>query len=105
MVLKWISPIHLAQQDKKELDYIGYALIIVSLFITVPQVLTIYENESAQDVSLFTWVGYTALGFWWLFYGIEKGVKPMILSSILHIIVDVVVVYGIIKFEGFNLGF
>lgn len=103
MVLKWISPIHFAQKDKKELDYLGYAIIAITLVITLPQVLTIYENESAQDVSLITWVGYTIVGFWWLFYGLERNVHPMVASATLHIIVDVIVVYGIIQFEGFNL--
>ena len=105
MVLKWISPIHLAQKDMKELDYMGYAIIVLTLFITLPQVITIYENQSAQDVSLITWIGYIGIGLWWMFYGLEKNVKPMIVSSIFHIIVDLVVVYGIVKYEGFHLGF
>ena len=103
MVLKWISPIHVAQKDKKELDYLGYIIIGITLFITLPQVATIYTNESAQDVSLITWIGYTFVGVWWLFYGLERNVHPMIVSSTLHIIVDIIVVYGIIKFEGFVL--
>lgn len=103
MVLKWISPWHLGQQGKKELDYVGYAIIFLSLAFTAPQVMMIFENESAEDVSLITWVGYTILGFWWLFYGIERGVKPIILSSLLHIGVDVIVVYGIVQFQGIQL--
>lgn len=103
MVLKWFSPWHLAQQQKKELDYVGYAIIVITLFITLPQIITIYENESAQDVSLITWVGYLFLGIWWLFYGIEKDVKPMIISSLIHIVINIIMVYGIIKFQGLSL--
>lgn len=105
MGLQVLSPIHLARKGQKELDYLGYAMILITLVITIPQVTIIYENESAQDVSLITWVGYTIIGIWWFFYGIEKKIHPMILSATIHVIIDIIVVYGIITFEGVNFNF
>lgn len=98
--LDWISPIHLARKEKRELDLIGYVIIVFTLFVTIPQVIVIFENQSAEDVSLHTWVGYTVIALWWLFYGLARGVKPIVLSSLVHLFVDIAVVYGIIKFEG-----
>lgn len=83
---------------KKGLDRIAYLIIGVTLLTGLPQAIEIFVNESAEDVSVFTWVGYSFIALFWLWYGLERKVKPVIVSSLAYLTIDVSVVVGIIKY-------
>jgi len=98
MVFRHFSPIHLASHESKTLDVVAMAIVWVTFIVTLPQIIQIFESQSANDVSIFTWTGYTFIGVFWLFYGIERGLKPIIMSSLLHLVADGIMVYGIILY-------
>ena len=69
---------------KKGLDKIAYFMIAIGVLTIIPQIIQIYETKSAEDINLLSWAGYTAVGVFWLWYGIERKVKPIIVSAILR---------------------
>lgn len=88
-----------AKLKRKEIDMFAYFAILVGVIFTVPQLYEIIINQSSGSVSLFTWVAYTVMSFFWLIYGIERKLKPVIISSAIYIILDFFIVASIIKFN------
>lgn len=78
-----------------------YALIagIIQPLITLPQIITIYTNQSAQDVSLITWGGYTILGLILLTYGIAYKLRPIIVGQSIWAVMQSVMVIGILLYQ------
>jgi MtN3 and saliva related transmembrane protein len=60
-------------------DLLGFAAGFLTTVAFVPQVLKIWKSKSADDVSLVTFVAFTAGVATWLAYGIAKREPPMIL--------------------------
>ena len=83
---------------KKGLDKIAYIMIGLGVLTIVPQIIQIYQTQSAEDISLISWAGYTAIGVFWLWYGIERKVKPIVVSAILGLIVKAIMINGIMQF-------
>jgi uncharacterized protein with PQ loop repeat len=78
-----------------------FALIagIIQPMITLPQIITIYANQSAQDVSLITWGGYTILGLILLMYGIAYKLRPIIVGQSIWAVMQTVMVVGILLYQ------
>jgi uncharacterized protein with PQ loop repeat len=78
-----------------------FALIagIIQPMITLPQIITIYANQSAQDVSLITWGGYTILGLILLMYGITYKLRPIIVGQSIWAVMQTVMVVGILLYQ------
>ena len=93
-----LNPILLARKKDKKYDTLAYVIIFVTLFFSIPQVIQIYETKSAEDVSFITWIGNTGIGVFWLIYGIERKLHPIVLSSLFHLVVNIVMVYGISQY-------
>ncbi len=66
--------------------------------IELPQLLEIYLNKSAQNVSLFTWSFFVIFGVPWLIYGIIHRQKPIIVLYSMWVTVDFIIVLGIILY-------
>jgi uncharacterized protein with PQ loop repeat len=62
--------------------------------ITVPQVIRIWINKSAHDISIITWTGYLALGIIWLIYGIIYKDRHMVISSTLWMVLYLLIIAG-----------
>ena len=76
-------------------------MLIVAIIIplmTIPQVLKIWINRSAEDVSLITWYAYLFSAVVWLAYGLVHKDKPLIFNSVLWVILETLVIVGIIIF-------
>lgn len=84
--------------QKKGLDRLAYGIIGFTLLMGLPQVFEIFINQSANDVSIITWIGYSFIALFWLWYGLERKVRPMIYSSLVYLLIDVSVVLGILKY-------
>ena len=88
---------------KKGLDKIAYFVVIIGIAVGVPQLYQIYSTESAEDIAAESWTGYTAASLFWLWYAIERNVKPILLSSSLHFVVNIVGLYGIYLYGDLNI--
>ena len=78
------------------LEKILRALSVVSLLMTVPQVLTIWIGRNAGGVSLVSWVAYLVSAGLWFIYGLQKRDKTIYLACIGWILLDAAIVAGVI---------
>lgn len=65
----------------------------------LPQVYSIYSQQSAVGVSLITWLGFMIIGLVFLAYGIVHKLTPFILNQVIWFAVDFAVVIGILLFQ------
>lgn len=68
---------------------------IIQPLAAVPQVIKIWTEKSAVGVSLWTWLGFSAVGVVFLFYGIMHRLKPFIINQVIWFMLDIFIVVGI----------
>ena len=81
------------QQINTKIELFALVAGIIQPLITLPQIITIYANQSAKDVSLLTWLGYLFFGITFLFYGIAFKLK-LIWVTMQAITVVGILLYG-----------
>ena len=78
------------------LERVLRVLSVVTMLMTVPQVLTIWLGHDAGGVSLVSWVSYLFSACLWFVYGMQKQDKTIYLACIGWVLLDAAVVAGII---------
>lgn len=88
-------------KDKNKARIERFALVagIVQPLITLPQIIAIYSNQSAQDVSLLTWLGYLFFGVTFLLYGLAFNLKPIWIGQIFWVVMQTITVIGILIYS------
>ena len=71
-------------------------LSVVTMFMTVPQFVSIWVGGHAGGVSLLSWSAYLFSACLWFVYGIQKRDRTIYLACIGWIVLDAAVVIGII---------
>jgi len=74
-------------------------LSVVTMLMTVPQVLTIWIGRDASGVSLVSWASYLFAACLWFVYGLQKGDKTIYLACIGWILLDAAVVVGVVIYS------
>lgn len=85
-------------ENKKLIDKVIYIAAITYPLTTLPQIFDIFINKSSGNVSISTWILYDAFTFIFLWYAVEKRLKPLVLEYCLWIIAQSVVVLGILLY-------
>ena len=85
--------------QKKTVERIALVAGILQPLITLPQIVQIYSNQSAQDVSLATWLGYLIFGVIFLFYGYIFKLRPIFYGQIIWVTMQCVTVIGILLYD------
>ena len=75
-------------KQKRPIEKFIYLVAIIEPLMSLPQVIQIYKNKSAEDVSLLTWVGYEAMALIWIWYGVVVKDKSIILYQTLFFLID-----------------
>jgi uncharacterized protein with PQ loop repeat len=75
----------------------GFSL--VSMLMTVPQVLTIWVGRNAGGVSLVSWVTYLFSACLWFVYGLGKRDRTIYLACVGWILLDAAVVIGVVVYS------
>ncbi len=83
---------------KRFLDKIIYIVGISGPIMTIPQVWEIWSKQDATGVSLISWSWYLLTACIWLTYAIEHKEKPLIVTNILWIFIEIILVLGIILY-------
>ena len=72
------------------------AYLVVTIVMTVPQVLAVWTGPSASGVSLVSWAAYLVSACLWFVYGLQKRDKTIYVACIGWIALDAVIVAGVI---------
>jgi uncharacterized protein with PQ loop repeat len=72
------------------------ALSVVTMLMTVPQVVAIWVSQDAGGVSLLSWAAYLVSACLWFVYGLQKRDKTIYLACIGWIVLDAAIVAGVI---------
>ena len=84
---------------QKLIDKLIYIAAISYPLTTIPQIIDIFTNKSSVNVSLATWLLYDLFTFVFLWYAIEKKLKPLIIEYCLWIVAQSIVVFGILLYR------
>ncbi|MBI2573405.1 hypothetical protein HYV86_06075 [Candidatus Woesearchaeota archaeon] len=79
---------------KRFLDKMIYVVGVIGPVMTVPQILLVFGEKSAEGLSAVTWTTYTFLSFFWLLYGVAHKERPIIISNVLWILANGLVAIG-----------
>ena len=85
-------------KQKRPIEKFIYLVAIIEPLMSLPQVIQIYKNKSAEDVSLLTWVGYEAMALIWIWYGVVVKDKSIILYQTLFFLIDGSLMVGAILY-------
>lgn len=85
--------------NKKRVEQFALVAGIAQPLITLPQIITIFANQSATDVSLVTWLGYLFFGITFLFYGAVFDLKPIWIGQIVWVTMQSITVIGILIYS------
>jgi uncharacterized protein with PQ loop repeat len=99
------NPSHVMHAHKKQTipKTTGHKFIYVASvaypLTTIPQIVKIYGNQSAQDLSLLSWCLYMFFALVFLSYGLHQKLKPIILLESLWVATYTVVIVGILLYK------
>ena len=82
----------------KNIDTFDRVVILASVvypLTAVPQIYKVYSRESADDLSLLSWLLYALLETIFLIYAIRKKLLPIIIQDVLWLLVYIVLIVAI----------
>jgi len=77
------------------LERVLRVMSVVTMLMTVPQVLNIWIDGNAGGVSMVSWSAYLVSACLWLVYGLKKHDKTIYLACIGWIVLDAAIVAGV----------
>jgi uncharacterized protein with PQ loop repeat len=84
------------KKERREIDWLFWVSGVVGPVSTIPQIITIYGNKNAANVSLLSWGLYTVASLIGVFYGLLHKLRALYVSYILCLIVNGMVAAGVI---------
>ena len=81
------------------LEKLVLAVAIVEPLSTVPQIIEIYQSKNAEAISLLSWLLFMGTSLIWLAYGIKIKNLPLIASSIMWVLTELILVVGIVIYS------
>lgn len=85
--------------QKREVLAVAYVVAFIQPLTVIPQIIQIFSNHSAGQVSLLTWMLLILFNTVNFVYGAVYNIKPLIINNLLWIIVDTLVVFGILLYR------
>jgi uncharacterized protein with PQ loop repeat len=79
---------------KKLMDHLIYVIVFVGPIMTIPQVTKIWIEKNATGVSAISWLTYFVTAVFWLIYATMHKEKPLIVSSVIWVFLDILIVVG-----------
>ncbi len=72
---------------------------LIAPIASIPQAVQIYASHSAAGVSLLTWVFFAIYNGLMIVYGAVHGLKPIIISNIIWVVLEIFVITGIVMYS------
>jgi uncharacterized protein with PQ loop repeat len=87
------------KSSQKMIGYMMYVVAVGMPLTTIPQLQQLYSTKVTTGLSLSTWIMYTIFGVVPLLYALSNKLRPLILTNILWMVVDLAMIYGIIVYS------
>jgi uncharacterized protein with PQ loop repeat len=98
MALNPTTPAGAASASDTTLRRLLGGMSAFTMFMTVPQVLTIWVGHEAAGVSIVSWSAYLLSAILWFWFGMQKRDKNIYLPCIGWIALDGAVIVGAIVY-------
>lgn len=83
-------------ENNNRMDRFMYAVALIAPFLTVPQLMRVWQTNGTQGVSIITWGGYACVSVMWFIYALRHKEKPLMLTHFLLFLLNVSIVVGVI---------
>ena len=97
-VTKNLEPYPARSSWKRLLDRLIFVAGVVGPLLSIPQIVLIYSNKDATDISAATWFGWAALNIVWILYGLVHKEPPIVVTYLFWFIVNLTVALGAILY-------
>jgi uncharacterized protein with PQ loop repeat len=87
-----------SSQKRDFFDYAIYFFTVATPLFEIPQAYTIFATHNASGVSIWTWGFFLIDNLFWIFYGWRRRIMPLIVTSILYLVIELIIVIGIMKY-------
>ena len=84
------------------IEYLGYFAGFCTTVSFIPQVLKVWKSKNVNGISLCMFIIFTTGVSCWLIYGMLLKNIPLIIANTLTLVLAIIVLIGIIKFEKKN---
>jgi len=84
---------------KRNYDRLIYIVVVAGPLFNIPQLLKVWMNESADGVSLFSWVGYAVVSIVWFCYGLIHKERPLVVMNVTLFATQIFIITGIIMYS------
>lgn len=81
---------------KRLMDRLILVVGILGPIMTLPQLLKIFAEKDASGISVITFSSYLILDFFWLTYGIMHKEKPIIMTFVAWIMLNILIISGVL---------
>jgi uncharacterized protein with PQ loop repeat len=85
--------------SKTSFDRVLYAFSIITILMTIPQVLSVWMNRSAEGVSIITWSTYLVSACVWLVHGLKQRDPTIYRACLAWIVLDASIVVGALVYR------
>lgn len=82
----------------RNFDKFLLVIAVIGPLLTIPQIIKIFTLKNATGVSVISWSLLALFSIPWIIYGFIHKEKPIIVSYILWFILDMVVVFGTLRY-------
>lgn len=79
-------------------DRLVYVGGFLGILLTIPQITTIWIEKTASGVSAISWSAYLLVAIFWIYYGIVHKERPIIITNIIWIFLDMLIIIGTILY-------
>lgn len=83
----------------KFIGYSMYGVAVIMPLSNLPQIIQLFSTQVTAGLSISTWVMYLLFGMVPLAYAIVNNIRPLVISNVLWILVDLTMIYGILVFS------
>lgn len=88
-----------AKKNKKKSHWIVLISSVIYPLTTLPQIIIIFQNQSAANISLVMYMFYIFFALIFLSYGITEKLKPVIVLQSLWLVMYSCVLIGILLYS------
>ncbi|HZZ99512.1 MAG TPA: SemiSWEET family transporter [Candidatus Paceibacterota bacterium] len=81
------------------LDEVAYPVGFMAALANVPQIIEIWRNKSAGDLSLTAWICFASASIFWFYYSLVHREKALVFAFALTFFLEVIIVFGILYYR------